>query len=743
MGLSTSQARLLSITARLSDNELHSQQIANAKVRLADQTQEASREYVNSLDAQKLVFTTYDAKGNSKQVNLTPAIIYDYAEMKNQYGIVNNAGQLLVSTQDAKNYKESKNVTEFIQKYGIELKYNDSYNDAIAAIYGEENISLFDSNNPNEYIEGNTYYSYLSAKLNDINGAKFATLDEYENLRTNVQNSMSDVSAIDNLDEEDIGYFQSYINSINNMPEFDEVPPDYDEIVGDEPKKSDYITVKLLDDYEGYLDPLPDPDLFPYAVTLIKPACWNDTKIYNPSNPADPNTLYNNQNMVLADYDIWHVEHVLAQYLWDGKSSYDVDNGTDQYDQITIKGETITNKYTDWAWGITSGGASSSSSLNTVDPKGVQTILAKDAALGNNGNKLRERLRELYVQVLYKIQDAVANGDLPSSYDIQDGTVTNNGKIAHATNKEISVSYYNLMKDILQAVAEDIYQAGESDPRWSDAVANYGAVKKANEDQNQAIADENAARQKRNAAKDQLLDDQTELYNKKYDEYEERIEKYNELEAEYEAKLDGFLNTTAKQWLTNVKFELDNYRRFLSYIPNEYIINDADPKTQWYINLWHRMNGASDENVNLTVNANNEMVLGNTTATSGPKWKILEDNLLKSSSWLQFALEQGLVTLEQVQRVDEAEDDTGLTNVKWASKIYTTCTDIQFVDDEAAIARAEAEYTRKLNDIEAKDKKYDSDIKKLDTEHNALQTEYESVKSVVDKNIERSFKAFS
>ena len=45
--------------------------------------------------------------------------------------------------------------------------------------------------------------------------------------------------------------------------------------------------------------------------------------------------------------------------------------------------------------------------------------------------------------------------------------------------------------------------------------------------------------------------------------------------------------------------------------------------------------------------------------------------------------------------------------------------------------------------IEAKDNKLENDIKKLDTEHNALQTEYESVKSVIDKNIERSFKAFS
>ena len=35
------------------------------------------------------------------------------------------------------------------------------------------------------------------------------------------------------------------------------------------------------------------------------------------------------------------------------------------------------------------------------------------------------------------------------------------------------------------------------------------------------------------------------------------------------------------------------------------------------------------------------------------------------------------------------------------------------------------------------------DLKKLDSEHNALQTEYESLKSVIDNNVERSFKAFS
>ena len=42
-----------------------------------------------------------------------------------------------------------------------------------------------------------------------------------------------------------------------------------------------------------------------------------------------------------------------------------------------------------------------------------------------------------------------------------------------------------------------------------------------------------------------------------------------------------------------------------------------------------------------------------------------------------------------------------------------------------------------------KDKKYEQDLKKLDTEHTALQTEYDSIKEVLSKNVERSFKAFS
>ena len=45
--------------------------------------------------------------------------------------------------------------------------------------------------------------------------------------------------------------------------------------------------------------------------------------------------------------------------------------------------------------------------------------------------------------------------------------------------------------------------------------------------------------------------------------------------------------------------------------------------------------------------------------------------------------------------------------------------------------------------LENEDNKIDLQLKKLDTEHTALQTEYDSVKNVIDKNIEKSFNMFS
>ncbi len=68
---------------------------------------------------------------------------------------------------------------------------------------------------------------------------------------------------------------------------------------------------------------------------------------------------------------------------------------------------------------------------------------------------------------------------------------------------------------------------------------------------------------------------------------------------------------------------------------------------------------------------------------------------------------------------------------------------IQEVKDDRKIALAEAKYEEEMVALERKDKRFDLELKKLDTEHNALQTEYESVKGVIDKNVEKTFSIFS
>ena len=123
---------------------------------------------------------------------------------------------------------------------------------------------------------------------------------------------------------------------------------------------------------------------------------------------------------------------------------------------------------------------------------------------------------------------------------------------------------------------------------------------------------------------------------------------------------------------------------------------NADAKAQWYTNLFNRMNQG---------------------------FKALENGLGASKEWLEYAFEAGIVTLEQVDK-----------NFKWNGLDYRTCTKIVEVTDDAAVAKAEAEYNRAMNDIEAKDNIFDMELKNIDTEHNALQTEYDVIKGVIDKN---------
>ena len=225
------------------------------------------------------------------------------------------------------------------------------------------------------------------------------------------------------------------------------------------------------------------------------------------------------------------------------------------------------------------------------------------------------------------------------------------------------------------------------------------------------------------AIETQIKDSDTDLYN--------GYQKYQEAMAKYKDELDelGLSANTAYKY-------------------------DDPSKAQWYTNLWYRLNGSSTDNVG----AQNYAYLNAKDGISEFKNGIELDNkiqandstLLNSSTWIANALSKGLVNIEQAAYSNEqmtiADNNNPFTfnlhGITWSGKIYSSISDIVQANNDKKIAQAEAEYQRKTAEINAKDEKYQRKLSLLDSEHNAIQTEYESVKNAMNKNIDRSFKAF-
>lgn len=111
------------------------------------------------------------------------------------------------------------------------------------------------------------------------------------------------------------------------------------------------------------------------------------------------------------------------------------------------------------------------------------------------------------------------------------------------------------------------------------------------------------------------------------------------------------------------------------------------------------------------------------------------------SEWLTNMIQSGIMTIEVINH-DKNTGKVTLSGTSPASNEslqYTTTTQI----DKAALAKAEAKYEHNLKLIDKKDKQFDLDLSKLETERTALTTQYDSVKKVIEDNIDRTFGIFS
>lgn len=121
MGMAASQARLLSITARLTNNENSGQSISYSKQRLADQTQQITNEYNEALNTTKLTVLTGFNGSDATYTDISYGTMTNKQMAANtkQYVVTDTKGRILVTEDIANAYKQSAgNYNQFLAKLG-------------------------------------------------------------------------------------------------------------------------------------------------------------------------------------------------------------------------------------------------------------------------------------------------------------------------------------------------------------------------------------------------------------------------------------------------------------------------------------------------------------------------------------------------------------------------------------------------------------------------------------------------
>ena len=117
------------------------------------------------------------------------------------------------------------------------------------------------------------------------------------------------------------------------------------------------------------------------------------------------------------------------------------------------------------------------------------------------------------------------------------------------------------------------------------------------------------------------------------------------------------------------------------------------------------------------------------------------DPKLDSQS-LQEGLKSGIFFMSYYETAGNV--DTPILNNDGSSTFnWRTNAQISDVLDESDDEVVMAEYELASVQLQGQDKRLELELKDLDTQHKEIETEYDSVKKVIDKNIEGSFKTFS
>ena len=716
MGMAAGQARLLSITSRMSDNELRAQIINNNKMRLATESSQASEAYVAALNEAQLMFTNYDINNNTTYQNLTYNALTAFNPYNNQYALINSSGNVLLSEKDAENYRASGgNLDVFLSKYGLD--YTTTYFDQLSetvAFYDSSggftglNVDretlkyLYSGNAPKDYtknigklgsvnfnpdginalsymgiVNSSAMYDYekylqqYTEKRDNYQGlVAQAMKEEFKNLVKNRDFKNSSGGDLESIS--DIGtYLKDVIELGSNSNPADDVP-------------TSTIRTNIMSQLTALINSMSDSKYTNSAASSVN--YLNSLKNFINDNAGlmMKETFKSNP----GDND------VQACYVTDGSGGlYIAEKNGDEYESILFKVESNgqLKKYNGSTdsfsvnVGGTSAGSSSTAGWTTNPYKSgfVATGSPINIEIGNRDIEATETTPADTSKRTKDFYEVVIGGSTPEV----------NFSLYAANN---SANMANVAKLVLTTLDANLDRAWNLQaPAWTTAAASNSILN------NAYIEYLTAAK---NLSTTIFGSDQPSKYDAMGDIY-------------------TLYNTYGDQFCDEFK------KVFLSIIMDEVLDTYGEPNYTW-IDLSSQPDSNASYNTNGTAKAAWYENLFKRIQAGG--YQVLQDGLASSPEWIQFAFESGIVTMEQIDTLGN-----------WQSLIYTNCSDITSQTNEKMIAKAEAEYRNAMNKIENKDKRYDLELKNIDTEHNSLMTEYESIKTAIDKNIERTFKLYS
>lgn len=663
MGMSASQARLLTITARLADNELRSQTINNAKMRLSTQSAQASDNYINALNDANMMFSNYDLTGTSQSQLLTYNALTSYSSYNNQYGLVSSAGQLLVSESEAAMFKAADgNVNAYLKAHGLE--YTTTYFDK------DKEIKNDDYPVPYNLVGADRLKEMYEAYNSDL------TSSEYEKYESYFSSFLQTTEALKAGSKEIV---KSYLMYSGNSPQ----------LYNPTGSSGDSVSIGIVGISNGQL------------ANAFKNAFTNGNNTYSISNLekmglttagiAALNEIVNSVGHdgpvgTISEKRVLKANNDGTYTLTDGNMTITI--GKDQNGKITVSGNTdlvvsgSTNAEDDYSYTWDQNATTIEGVINSLtytDCEGTYNFKANKDTSGNLTG----------ANAVYKYPDKANFKEALD--DLADEIV------GYVSSNEELFNFGTFGKNMLERESSGRLPAGIDLNKVLKSGKTYKTVLSEYTDASNNFFKLVAGG---NASKLQELLDNNSISVKDLEDVDLLLKAMKKYSVGYSDEFKTVIDKTIIDQMID-KYGEPKY----AWVDKTDSTNsgNADAKAQWYTNMFNRMKSG---------------------------YKTIENGLASSSEWLRFALESGLVTMEQVDK-----------SYSWKSLDYKTCSNItEQTDNSEAVSKAEAEYNRAMKDIDAKDSMYDIQLKNIDTEHTALQTEYDSVKSVISKNIDRTFK---